>query len=64
MLATARLLGQTLGSALVALVFGLTDATASAGIQRGAMAAIGLAAGFAAIGAVVSALRLRQVQPA
>jgi DHA2 family multidrug resistance protein-like MFS transporter len=64
MLATARLLGQTLGSALVALVFGLANATGSAGIARGAMAAIGLAAGFAAIGAVVSALRLRQVQPA
>jgi DHA2 family multidrug resistance protein-like MFS transporter len=64
MLATARLLGQTLGSALVALVFGLTNATGSAGVARGAMAAVGLAAGFAAIGAVVSALRLRQVQPA
>jgi DHA2 family multidrug resistance protein-like MFS transporter len=64
MLATARLLGQTLGSALVALVFGLTNATGTAGVARGAMAAIGLAAGFAAIGAVVSALRLRRVQPA
>jgi DHA2 family multidrug resistance protein-like MFS transporter len=64
MLATARLLGQTLGSALVALVFGLTNATGSAGVARGAMAAIGLAAGFAAMGAVVSALRLRRVQPA
>jgi len=64
MLATSRLLGQTLGSALVALVFGLTNATGAAGVARGAMAAVGLAAGFAALGAVVSALRLRQVQPA
>jgi MFS transporter, DHA2 family, multidrug resistance protein len=64
MIATSRLLGQTLGSALVALVFGLTDATNAAGVARGAMAAIGLAAGFAAMGAVVSALRLRRVQPA
>jgi DHA2 family multidrug resistance protein-like MFS transporter len=64
MLATARLLGQTLGSALVALVFGLTDATGPAGIARGAMAAVGLAAGFAALGAVVSAVRMRQVAAA
>jgi DHA2 family multidrug resistance protein-like MFS transporter len=64
MLATARLLGQTLGSALVALVFGVANATGAAGVARGAMAAVGLAAGFAALGAVVSALRLRRVQPA
>jgi DHA2 family multidrug resistance protein-like MFS transporter len=64
MLATSRLLGQTVGSALVALAFGLTDATTTAGVARGAMAAVGLAAGFAALGAVVSALRLRQPQPA
>jgi DHA2 family multidrug resistance protein-like MFS transporter len=62
MLATARLLGQTVGSALVALVFGLTNAISAAGIGRGAMAAIGLAAGFAALGAGVSALRLRQAR--
>jgi DHA2 family multidrug resistance protein-like MFS transporter len=64
MLATARLLGQTLGSAMVALVFGLTNAVGPAGVARGAMAAVGLAAGFAAIGAAVSALRLRQTLPA
>jgi DHA2 family multidrug resistance protein-like MFS transporter len=64
MLATARLLGQTLGSAMVALVFGLTNATGPAGVARGAMAAVGLAAGFAAVGAAVSALRLRQAVPA
>ncbi len=64
MLATARLLGQTLGSAMVALVFGLTNATGAIGITHGAMAAIGLAAGFAAVGAVVSAARLRQAQVA
>jgi DHA2 family multidrug resistance protein-like MFS transporter len=64
MLATSRLLGQTLGSALVALVFGLTNAVGAAGVARGALLAIGLAAAFAAAGAVVSALRLRQPLPA
>jgi DHA2 family multidrug resistance protein-like MFS transporter len=64
MLATSRLLGQTVGSALVALAFGLTDATSTAGMEQGAMAAVGMAAGFAALGAVVSALRLRQHKPA
>jgi DHA2 family multidrug resistance protein-like MFS transporter len=64
MLATARLLGQTTGSALVALVFGLSNATGPAGVARGTITVVALAAGFAAVGAVVSALRLRQVQPA
>jgi DHA2 family multidrug resistance protein-like MFS transporter len=64
MLATSRLIGQTIGSAMVALIFGLTDATNAVGIGRGAMAAVGLAAGFAGLGALVSALRLRQPLPA
>jgi DHA2 family multidrug resistance protein-like MFS transporter len=64
MLATSRLVGQTLGSAMVALIFGLMDATTAVGIGRGAMAAVGLAAGFAGLGALVSALRLRQPLPA
>jgi DHA2 family multidrug resistance protein-like MFS transporter len=60
MLATSRLLGQTLGSALVALAFGLTDATGPAGVARGTTAVVAIAAGFAALGAVVSAARLRK----
>jgi DHA2 family multidrug resistance protein-like MFS transporter len=62
MLATSRLLGQTLGSAMVALVFGLTDATTAAGVARGATVAIALAAAFAALGGVVSAFRWRQAR--
>jgi DHA2 family multidrug resistance protein-like MFS transporter len=51
MLGTARLAGQTLGAALVALIFGVT-ASSSVTI------ALTLAAGFAAVAAVVSSLRL------
>jgi DHA2 family multidrug resistance protein-like MFS transporter len=51
MLATARLLGQTTGAALVALVFGLLP-------QAGAQPALYLAAGVAATAAVVSLVRL------
>ena len=53
MLATARLLGQTTGAALVALVFGLAA-------TYGTTVALALAAGIAALGAVVSSTRLLQ----
>jgi DHA2 family multidrug resistance protein-like MFS transporter len=59
-IATARTLGQTLGAALVALVFGLFDFSAgSAAAADAARAAIWLAAGFAATGLAVGSLRLR-----
>ncbi len=50
MQAMARLLGQTVGAALTALIF--------ARLLQGAIAAVWFAAGFAALGAFVSALRL------
>ncbi len=50
MQAMARLLGQTVGAALTALIF--------ARFIRGAMVAVWFATGFAVIGAAVSALRL------
>lgn len=49
---TSRLLGQSIGAALVALVFGATGGT------QGATVAIGLAAGFAGIGVLASLSRL------
>ena len=55
MLATARLLGQTTGAALVALVFGLTA-------HAGTTVALALAAGMAALGAAVSSTRLLRVR--
>jgi MFS transporter, DHA2 family, multidrug resistance protein len=58
MLSTSRLLGQTTGSALVALVFGITHGGADA-VELGTRLAIGMAAGFAAIAMVLSTLRLR-----
>jgi DHA2 family multidrug resistance protein-like MFS transporter len=51
MLATARLLGQTTGAALVALVFGLAPA-------HGTTLALALGAGIAGVAAVVSCTRL------
>jgi len=65
-LATARLVGQTLGAALVGLIFVLTSA-GPGGIGRGATSALLIGAGVAAAGAVVSSLRLfgfRQAEPA
>jgi DHA2 family multidrug resistance protein-like MFS transporter len=53
MLGTARLTGQTLGAALVALIFGVAP-------QRGPIIALYVAAGFSAAAAVVSTLRVRQ----
>ncbi len=58
MLATARLLGQTTGSALVAVMFGLTT-----GVAQGAALALAVGAAFTATGAVLSTLRLTQRQP-
>jgi MFS transporter, DHA2 family, multidrug resistance protein len=49
--ATARLIGQTAGAALAALCFGLAG-------REGATLALALGAGFAAIGCVMSFLRL------
>jgi DHA2 family multidrug resistance protein-like MFS transporter len=58
MMATARLLGQTMGSALVAVMFGITS-----GVAQGAMLSMAVGAGFTAVGAVLSSLRLTQRQP-
>jgi DHA2 family multidrug resistance protein-like MFS transporter len=51
MLGTARLTGQTLGAAIVALIFGVEP-------QHGPLIALGVGAGFAATAALVSLLRL------
>jgi DHA2 family multidrug resistance protein-like MFS transporter len=59
MLATARLSGQTIGSALVALSFGLTGARAGIEVAHGTTLALGVGATFAFTAMVVSALRLR-----
>jgi MFS transporter, DHA2 family, multidrug resistance protein len=56
-LAAARLVGQTLGAALVGLIFALTSASAG-GAGRGATLALLVGAGFAAAGAIASSLRL------
>ncbi|HET7883881.1 MAG TPA: MFS transporter, partial [Acetobacteraceae bacterium] len=61
MLSTSRLLGQTTGSALVALVFGVFHGGPDA-IEAGTKFAIGMAASFAALAMVLSSLRLRQKQ--
>jgi len=57
-IATARTLGQTMGAALVALMFGLFDFS-TGGAAEAARAALWLAAGFAATGLVVGSIRLR-----
>jgi DHA2 family multidrug resistance protein-like MFS transporter len=57
MVSTSRLIGQTTGSALVAVAFGLTHGSADP-VWLGAHFAIGAAAGFAALGTVLSWLRL------
>ena len=51
MLGTARLTGQTIGATIVALSFGLAPGRADA--------VLFVAAGLAAAGAVVSAMRVR-----
>ena len=57
-IASARTLGQTMGAALVSLVFGLFDFSGG-GAADAARAAIWLAAGFALTAMIVSSLRLR-----
>lgn len=54
--ATARLTGQTTGAALAALCFALAD-------REGATVALALGAGFAAVGSVMSFLRLTVQTP-
>jgi MFS transporter, DHA2 family, multidrug resistance protein len=54
--ATARLTGQTIGAALAALCFDLAG-------REGATLALTLGAGFAAIGSVMSFLRLVVASP-
>ena len=56
-LSTSRLLGQTTGSALVALVFGLTHGGPET-VALGTQVSIGMAAGFAALATVLSSLRM------
>jgi DHA2 family multidrug resistance protein-like MFS transporter len=51
MLGTARLLGQTVGAALVALIFGLSG-------QPGTTIALTIAAGIALVAALVSCVRM------
>ena len=55
-IATARTLGQTMGAALVALVFGLFDFSGG-GAADAARAAIWLGAGFAGAALVIGSLR-------
>jgi MFS transporter, DHA2 family, multidrug resistance protein len=57
-IATARTLGQTMGAALVALVFGLFDFSGG-GAADAARAALWLGAAFAAIALVIGSLRIR-----
>jgi DHA2 family multidrug resistance protein-like MFS transporter len=61
-LSTARLLGQTIGGALVAVAFALT-AAAGGDVGQGARVAVTLAAAFSAGAAVVSGLRLVRRAP-
>ena len=55
------LLGQTPGSALVALVFGITHGGENA-VELGTKSAIAMAAAFAGIAMILSSLRVRQPQ--
>lgn len=57
MLSTSRLVGQTTGSALVAVVFGVTHHLADA-VTVATNASIAMAAGFAGLGMVLSWARL------
>ena len=60
MLSTSRLLGQTVGAALVAVVF---TAYADRGVAYGAQSTVVLAACFCALGASLSAARLGRSGP-
>ena len=55
MLGTARLLGQSMGAALVALMFNLFD-------ERGTHVSLLLAGSFAAVAALVSVSRMTQTR--
>jgi MFS transporter, DHA2 family, multidrug resistance protein len=59
MLATARLTGQTFGSALVALSFGLAGARSGDAVAHGTTLAMGIAIAATTSAMVVSAMRLR-----
>jgi len=59
MLATARLTGQTLGSALVALSFGLTGSHVGSDVAHGTTLALSMAIVSAAMAMLVSSMRLR-----
>ena len=61
MLATSRLLGQTSGAALVALCFGMTEAS---GIAHGARVTILMGTGFAVAASVLSSFRLSRLASA
>ncbi|CAN7479349.1 MFS transporter [Polaromonas sp. LjRoot131] len=56
MLGTARLTGQTLGAVLLAMIFTMFDPQGG----HGSFVALWLAAGFAALAGICSALRMRQ----
>lgn len=58
-IASARTLGQTMGAALVALVFGLFDFSGGAGGTDAAKAALWLGAAFAGTALVIGSFRLR-----
>jgi DHA2 family multidrug resistance protein-like MFS transporter len=62
MLSTSRLIGQTTGSALVALVFGITHDGSADAIELGTRLAIGMAAVFACVAMVLSTLRVKRPQ--
>lgn len=62
MLSTARLIGQTTGSALVALSFGLSRAAGN-GIAGGVRLALLIGVSAAAAATAISLLRLRQMRP-
>ena len=62
MLSTSRLLGQTTGSALVALLFGVTHGGPDA-VELGTRSAIAMAAAFAGIAMVLSSLRVQRRRP-
>lgn len=57
-IATARTLGQTMGAALVALIFGLFDFSGG-GAAEAAKAALWLSAAFAGTGLVIGSFRLK-----
>jgi DHA2 family multidrug resistance protein-like MFS transporter len=56
MLGTARLTGQTLGAVLMAIIFSFLESNGA----RAPLVALWLAAGFAAVAGICSALRIRQ----